>query len=243
MRDPETNPAPAGIEDRRLQIYRDLLYNNVEDFLASAYPVLNSIMPALEWHAMVREYFAQHEARTPLFPQMPREFLRYLEQHATLWAERYPFMLELAHYEWVEAGLYTDTREIDWQGLDPDGDLLDGVPILSPLALPLCYRYPVHKLSPEYQPLEAPEQATCIIVFRDRSDQVGFMEINAVSARLLVRIQEAQQQQEQSLTGREMLSGIALEIGHNNPELVISGGLGILKQLRERDIILGIRVI
>lgn len=236
MRDPEANPAPDGIEDRRLGIYRDLLYNNVESFLANSYPVLNQIMPEDEWHEMVREYFSIHQAHTPLFPQMPREFLRYLEQHDTVWTERYPFMPELAHYEWVEAGLYIDTREIDWQGITTDDDLLDGVPVLSPLAITLCYRYPVHKLSPDYKPQDAPEQPTCIVVFRDREDEVGFMEINPLSARLLALIQEGQ-----DLTGREMLTGIAGEIGHTDPQVVIDGGQEILKQLRSRDIILGTR--
>lgn len=238
MRDPDTHPAPEGIEDRRLGIYRDLLYNNVESFIANSYPVLNQILPADEWQEMVREYFSIHQAHTPLFPQMPREFLRYLEQHETVWTERYPFMLELAHYEWVEAGLYIDTREIDWQGINSNGDLLDGIPVLSPLALPLCYRYPVHKLSPEYHPQDAPEQPTWIVVFRDREDEVGFMEINPVTARLLALIQDGQQQGHE-VTGREMLTQIASEIGHTDPQVVIDGGLELLNQLKSRDILLG----
>ena len=33
IRDPERNARPDGIEDRRMGIYRDLFYNNVEGFL------------------------------------------------------------------------------------------------------------------------------------------------------------------------------------------------------------------
>ena len=43
LRDPEKNPAPEGIEDRRLGIYRDLLYNNVEGFISGGFPVIRSI--------------------------------------------------------------------------------------------------------------------------------------------------------------------------------------------------------
>ena len=35
LRDPGS-PPPAGIEERRLKIYRELFYNNVEGFLANA---------------------------------------------------------------------------------------------------------------------------------------------------------------------------------------------------------------
>ena len=36
IRDPENNPVPDNIEDRRMAIYRELFFNNVEDFMASS---------------------------------------------------------------------------------------------------------------------------------------------------------------------------------------------------------------
>jgi hypothetical protein len=35
IRDPQNAPAPEGIEDRRMAIYRDLVYSNMESFVAS----------------------------------------------------------------------------------------------------------------------------------------------------------------------------------------------------------------
>jgi len=43
IRDPEKNPAPDTIEDRRMAVYRDLFYNNVEGFLSRSFPVLRKI--------------------------------------------------------------------------------------------------------------------------------------------------------------------------------------------------------
>ena len=43
IRDPEHRAAPAGIEDRRMGIYRELFYNNIEDFLATAFPVIRAL--------------------------------------------------------------------------------------------------------------------------------------------------------------------------------------------------------
>ncbi|MDH5361618.1 MAG: DNA-binding domain-containing protein, partial [Gammaproteobacteria bacterium] len=34
IRDPEQNPAPDNIEARRMKIYAELFYNNVEDFMS-----------------------------------------------------------------------------------------------------------------------------------------------------------------------------------------------------------------
>jgi len=34
LRDPQNNPPPAGVEQRRLKIYEDLIYNNIEGLSA-----------------------------------------------------------------------------------------------------------------------------------------------------------------------------------------------------------------
>ena len=70
IRDPGQNPPPPGIEDRRLQIYRELFYNNVEGFLSSGFPVLRSLMTNEDWHAMARDFFSRHRCHTPYFLQI-----------------------------------------------------------------------------------------------------------------------------------------------------------------------------
>ncbi len=233
LRDPDHAPAPDDIEDRRMQIYRELFYRNVESFIANSFPVLRKISADDHWHAMLRDYFARHRAHTPLFPKMPQEFLQYLQTERDA-ADDYPFMAELAHYEWVELALSLDTREIDMAGLEEHGDLLAGVPVLSPLAWPLVYQFAVHRISPDYLPIQTEKQPVYLIIYRDREDEIGFMELNPVAARLVELIQ-----QDKMETGRELLSRIAEELHHPNTELVIDGGLDTLKAMHGKDIVLG----
>ncbi|MCW9031410.1 MAG: DNA-binding domain-containing protein, partial [Gammaproteobacteria bacterium] len=42
IRNPALNQKPADIEARRMKIYNELFYNNIEDFIANTYPVLKS---------------------------------------------------------------------------------------------------------------------------------------------------------------------------------------------------------
>ena len=237
IRDPENIAAPADIEDRRMKIYRDLLYNNVEDFLASGFPVLRKIITDEDWHNMVRDYFKTHQARTPLFPKMTQEFLQYLDTEREATEKDYPFLKELAHYEWLELAISIDSREIADVTADANGDLLKSVPVISPLAWPFVYSYPVHKISPEFLPLTPGEQPTYLVVYRDRQDDVGFLELNPISARLLELIQ-----QDSGQTGEEMLLQIATEIQHPDVQVVIDGGTAILQSMREKDILLGTRL-
>ncbi|MFN3717220.1 MAG: putative DNA-binding domain-containing protein, partial [Thiobacillus sp.] len=54
IRDPQANPRPPGVEARRMNIYKDLLYNNVEGFLLACFPVLRRTLGARKWTRMVR---------------------------------------------------------------------------------------------------------------------------------------------------------------------------------------------
>jgi hypothetical protein len=235
IRDPQHNAAPAGIEDRRMGIYRELFYNNVESFLNNAFPVLRTLLDNDNWHALVRGFLATHRCHSPLFLEIPREFLTYLGEERSELDGDLPFLHELAHYEWVELAL--SVAEVDDVNAPYSADeLLDGIPVLSPLAWPLVYRYPVHRISPDFQPREPDPQPTYLLVYRDDSDAVGFIELNPVSARLFALLQESPER-----SGRARLQQIAEELRHPDPAQVIAGGNAILDEWRRLGIVRGAR--
>lgn len=236
LRDPENQPAPAGVEDRRMEIYRDLVYRNIERMIGNLFPILRKITPDDRWHPMVRDFLKRHESHSPVFNKVPLEFIQYLE-HERDTKNDPPFILELAHYEWVEYAVSIDVREIKWEGINPEGDLLEGVPVISPLAWPLRYQFPVHTISPDIQPKEAPSQPTYIVVYRDRNDKVRFIELNPVSAKLLELIQK-----DQGIPGHALLKEIIEELKHPNPEVVIKGGADIMQDMRSKDVLLGTKI-
>ena len=236
LRDPERNPAPAGIEDRRLQIYRELFYNNIEDFLANAFPVLRRISADDVWHARVRDFYARHQCHDPIFHRVAAEFLKFLDEGRGEHPDDPPFLRELCHYEWVELALSVSEVELTPELADPNGDLLAGRPLVSPLAWTLSYEWPVHRIGPDAIPQSPGEQPTYLIVNRNRQDQVRFMEINAVTARLMQLLEE-----DAESSGAELMTRIARELNHPQPGAVVEAGAEILRDLRERDILLGAR--
>jgi len=129
-----------------------------------------------------------------------------------------------------------DPVEIDWMDVDPDGDLLSGVPVASPLVVSLTYVWPVHRIGPDHMPEEPGGPPTHLVIHRDSSDRRCFCETNAVGARLLELIREAPG------PGRALLLRIAEELGHPDPEVVVEGGRQLMEGLRERDILLGTRL-
>ena len=231
LRDPKRNPAPRGIEPRRMKIYRELFYNNVEGFLANAFPVLRRITPDARWHAMARDFFARHESHQPLFLGIAAEFLKYLEHERGRVKGDAPFLRELAHYEWVELAL--SVAQAKEQAVDAAGDLMERVPVVSPVAWALTYGFPVHRIGPEFLPKAPGEQPTHLVVWRNAQDEIKFMEANGVTARLLRFMADGR------ATGRQLLLRIARELHHPVPEAVVEQGRALLDDLRARGIIIG----
>jgi hypothetical protein len=136
----------------------------------------------------------------------------------------------------VELALSMDENELEDTAANSTGDLMKEVPVLSPLAWPLSYRFPVHRIRPGFEPQAPPEQATHILVYRDRGDTVKFMQLNDVSRLLLNLLQE-----NRGLTGLDLLNDIASSIKHPDPSVVIDNGEKLLQDLRSKDILLGTR--
>tara|TARA_R110000822_G_scaffold159476_3_gene299156 strand:+ start:18766 stop:19515 length:750 start_codon:yes stop_codon:yes gene_type:complete len=233
LRDPLVNPAPADIEDRRMNIYRDLIYNNIESFLSTGFPILRSLFDEDHWHTMVRDFVSRHQSHTPYFLEISQEFLRYLQEERGQHVEDPLFMLELTHYEWVELALDVSTAEFP-EVTGHVGDILSSTFEVSPLAWRLSYQYPVHRIGPAYLPEKPPEEPTYLVVYRNRGHEVKFLEVNAVTTRLLQLIEE------QQITGRAALLLLADELQADEPASVISFGEGILTKLHSLDIVISV---
>ena len=231
MRDPIENPAPKDIEDRRMAVYRDLIYNNIESFLSGGFPVLRSLFTDSDWRALVRTFLKCYRCHTPYFLEISQEFLNFLREGEFYQSDDKPFLIELAHYEWVELALDVSPEILPEIVACTERSLLDSTYTISPLTWRLSYQYPVHKISRDYQPQEAPTEATSLLVYRDSNDEVHFMESNNVTMRLLQLLET------QSMSGREALEQIALELQYPDPEALVELGRHILQQLVKASVL------
>jgi hypothetical protein len=239
LRDPLVNPAPADIEDRRMDIYRSLFINSITSLLSGSYPVLKDLLGDDRWRMLVRDFYRDHSSRTPLFPEVSREFVDYLANERpdgkkSDTEQDPPFLYELAHYEWVEAGLkFADDPQPDSR-VNPAGDSLEERPVTSELAWLFAYRYPFHEIGKDNQPDEPAAQPQHYLIYRNTDDAVKFIKLNIISARLFELLST-----DEVLTGRTALQTIATELQHPDPTKVIEAGAAILTQWRKLGIIIG----
>lgn len=189
LRAPDSNSAPKGIEERRLNVYRELFFNNVKGFVDQAFPVLRSLLDEEDWLEEVRSFWREHACESPYFVQISKSFLDYLAEERQPKADDFPFLLELAHYEWVELELSVRHHEQLESRILPEQVHSDLCVQLSDLAWPLQYQYPVHHISSDYLPQEPSPHGVFLVVYRNEQGEVNFLEVNAVTAKLLELIQ------------------------------------------------------
>jgi len=230
IRDPETHLAPPGIEDRRLAIYRELFFNNIEGLLSGNFPVIREILDDETWLDLVHAFYREHLCQTHLFPEVPREFIRFLETRVAQGENDPGWLLDLAHYEWVELALDLAENEDDDGDIEiPREKILDTAYSLSPLAWPLGYQWPVHRLSPGFLPDVTPDSPTFLLVRRDRDYKVHFEEISALIFRLLELVSDMPER-----TAKQQLTMLAEEANADDLESFIELGLGLYENLIEQ---------
>ena len=237
LRDPENSPPPAGVEDRRMAIYRRLFHNNLVNLLGSTFPIVRELFGDTGWRNLVRSFMVQHKAHTPYFPQVPGEFLEFLQANPPEQLADWPFLLELAHYEWIELAV-SIREDADTSHVDRDGDLLTGIPQISPYAEVLEYRFPVHRISPSHLLTEPPDHPTFLCVYRKPDDAIGFLELSPISAELLRRISA-----NKTLTGEDLLLELAKGAGLEDPVTFVEHGLTALEEMRAHHIVIGTRIL
>lgn len=235
IRDPHNVPAPEGIEDRRMAIYRNLFFNNLKSLLATFYPVLRKLHDDDHWNRFIRQFMRAHRAQTPYFLQMPEEFLNFLRDEYQPEVDDYPFLVELAHYEYSDLALRVSDTVNNLEGVDPDGDLLRSVPVKSALAEMYAYQYPVHRISTDYLPKEPSAEPVFITIYRKSNDKMGFLEMNPITAGLLNAIDE----NEARRNGEELLRDYAASINFLNVDAFISHGAATLEEMRQLEILTG----
>jgi len=208
----------------------------LRNLLSNMFPVLKKMHTKDKWAAIIRQFMQNHRATTPYFLRLPQEFIDFLQNEYATGDDDFPFLLELAHYEYAELSLSISEDVNDLTGVDPDGDLLANIPVKSNLSAVFAYQYPVHRISSDYQPQAPGEQPTYLAVYRRSNDKVGFLELNPMTAGLLDAIDN-----NDGLNGEALLRALAKETNYPDVDAFIEHGVAALEEMRQLEILTGTR--
>ena len=219
-----------------MRVYQDLVFRNIRSLLANNFPVIASIAAGKDWDWLIRGFIRDYRSQTPHFPLLPIEFLRFLEQLENNAASagqhfisQYPFITELAHYEWVELDVQiAPTPEIPVvrRKIGFDEHLA-----LNPTAHVLAYCWPVHQIGPNFLPRNRPQTPTFLAVFLNTDCQVEFMSLTPLAALLLENIEL------RSASLSEHISILADQYGALAPDRLTGATTDLIEQLLLKGLI------
>jgi hypothetical protein len=233
IRNPQGAPLPTGVSERRMRVYEELVFENLEGFLLACYPITHRILGDKGWAWLLRRFMIEHRCESPLFRDIPKEFLDWAGLKVHEYFPGLPFLHEFLHYEWLELSVSISPEKNDPANIDSEGDFLASRPALNATTRLACYNFPVHRIGPGFQPRQARNERYCYLLHRDAGDQVQFILLSPVSARLVELLQQ------EKITGREALLQLARELNNTDLETVFEAGRKQLEALHRAGVLLG----
>ena len=233
IRDPRNQPRPKNVKAKGIDVYKEIVFNNLFESVSACFPVAQKVIGKRAWLKLVRGFFREHSSSTPIFRKIPEEFLAYLSNINALTPENFPpYLTSLCHYEWIELLASTMADEANKRDINLTGELRLSQPAFTHTMQLLNYEYAVQKISPRYKPKE--KVNTQLLVYRNTDFEVKFIELNTMTYRLIEILKQDKLNCEQALTI------LAKEINQPQTESIIQFGLAILEDLRSQGVILGV---
>lgn len=217
--------------DRRQAIYRDGFYKNIYRAVSDIFPVAKRIAGEPRWGMMAREFIRETQLQTPYFHELGEEFLHYLMHLRTPLATDHPFLIEVAHFDWIQFALYIADAELPPQraaSTPTEGSLWEA----SPLALGLTYSYPIHSIDESNLQPQAGSTPTHLLAYRNRSDEVEVLATDALSLRIVQLLQAHER-----ITCQQQSQLLADEFGTISPDMLQGRVQEILVFLAEKEIV------
>lgn len=185
----------VSVERARMQVYRDLLFNNMCDFVDRVYPVARSLLPEQTWQQLKADFFSHGQCESPFYLDISLHFREYLSavEHPVL--QKYAWLAELLQVEWLE--LHLDVLDITPQRSDFNPQIdsvqqlisLAKTGVLFRLSLPiwvLAYQWPVYQWRVgELISVQHPPAPNVIVAWRDSNDHVRIEPVQPVTAIIL----------------------------------------------------------
>ena len=175
---------------RRLLGYRDLVRGALEDPLPDGFPICHALLGqakgasgASAWDEAVAAFLDARCLPTPYYRDVTRAFVAWLVD--SCWGrKRWPFLVELAHYEQIEVEVIRALESPDPEGLQATPEPHHTL-VLGDGAFHLAYSHKVHEADEDH-PIPAPGE-TLLLVHRDPEGDFATLELTPHASALLGR--------------------------------------------------------
>jgi len=240
-------------DHKAISLYADLLLTGQINLMESIYPACQRIITDSDFEPLVYKYMEECPPKHFNLNQSAKGFSDYLARKCTGLTKKYPFLPELADYEWVE--LEVMEADVDWPEheaivLNDPALFATCKPVLNPTLRLRNYKYPISNIVDNLIDLDSDsnEEAQKIVmaikqdpvtlaIFREpKTHEVKFLELGEISR---FAIEQIQGKVLHKPTYQELLALTIPAFAKRKADEVVLELLDILPKLEEHKLILG----
>lgn len=230
-----------------IELYGQLISIGRRELLASIYPYIKLLL-GKKFDVLVQDFLLGQKVSHYNFNQAAQGLSQFLEEHRELYCKRFPFLAELALYEWLELEVLESDHyhhhhsspifPVNFSQALSAQDFSLMSPVLNP-NLHLCaFEYPISEIvagleRQEKLPRRFKKQASYLAIYRDIEElNARYLDLSAHTYKLLEKLKENPQ-----TTFGELIQ-LAFSLASDNCEIV-EEFLTLIEELQEKQLILG----
>lgn len=210
-----------------LDQYRRLVFNIISDALETTYPISVKKLGVEDWVQLVDHFFSNYPCSSTQIWSMPYELITYLETSDDPITTKFPWLMELLHFEWLEVEIFCD--EDEQVHFEKSIDVLNERLVINPTLRLEHFTFPVHKA------LELKEQNDYyLLAYRStENDKVYFEEITGFLALIVHQIVNTE------LNLHDILIESGHKFGITDEQVLFKEGKLFAEKMLQKTIFLG----
>ncbi len=215
-----------------LEQYRRMVFHVAEDAINAAYPLTKNLLDEREWKALVKDFYRSGAMESPQIWRMPETLVAFVEKNYVQLQRKYPFLLELMHFEWAEIVVYMmPDKKVE---LPLNGNVENGYIVLNPEMELLHFHFPVH-LKPASK-ISVNDRSNFFVSLHRHADsgKVLFTNLSPLTAQMIALLLEGVKMEFEALV---KLSCASLQINYK-PDYLPQAMI-FLKQCIQNQLIFG----
>jgi hypothetical protein len=228
------------VDRKGIELYGNLINFGHQDVMEAVYPYCSKLL-AQKWPDIVDDYLRRYPPEHHNFNRLCARFPEYVTKYGGSLLERYPFLPELADYEWIELEKMEEPADIK---RFPHSELSDLTqiaslrPVLNPTAIIRRYSYNVldigdtieheGKLARKVHPDE-----TLVAIYRDpETHRCRFVVLGTASASVVEAARNA-------LSYQQLIPVVVGAMPNSDPQQAVIDFLELVEELQQFGIFVG----
>jgi hypothetical protein len=229
------------IDRQGIELYSGLLNYGLQDLMVSIYPGCAELIGDA-WEETVDDYFKHFPSRHYHLNSIAKQFPEYLARHAQKYERKYPYLVELADYEWLELEVMEmdiKINESNFVPLDSPEAFGSIRPIINPVLILRKFNYDlpclVDAINAEESLSKYKKPTPCsVAIFRDPQTHIcKFLKLGDMAAYVI------EQARSQSVTYKDLLANVFTKVGTSNVEQCIVDFLELIETLQDERVFIG----